>query len=164
MEHVVVVGGWSFLYYASGESIPEHYLSGLVRFDAEVDEQLKEHPRVRRVLTVLYKNDPLTSPRFYDALHCSDGTDLDELDRAVIAGQYTDDDFASFLLADHQGLTCLACRASIPVLYCDLARPPFSNDVKERVGRHLFKDSCPACGASFRGAPVVEFLSPYADV
>ena len=86
----IVLQGKSVIYLITSETIHEEIVGDIVGFDFFEDQELQEHPRLRRILTLLLRPKPL----FYGVLHWSDGSDLLELDHKVLQGIVDDDDFA----------------------------------------------------------------------
>lgn len=71
-------GSRSVTYFASGEPLPPSE-SEFMGFDFAEDAALRAHPRLRRVLTTLFRPEP----KIYGVFHWSDGLDLAVLDQKV---------------------------------------------------------------------------------
>src|SRR5437879_13217014 len=103
----IVLQGKSVIYLITSETIHEEIVGDIVGFDFFEDQELQEHPRLRRILTLLLRPKPL----FYGVLHWSDGSDLLELDRKVLQGIVDNDDFAGAVLAEPRTIICPYCHA-----------------------------------------------------
>lgn len=152
--HPTVIEGRPVVYLASGEPLASSVREDAQGFDLVEDRGLQGHPRLRRVLTTLVR----PTPRFYGALHWSDGTDLDELDRKVLSDEATDGDFEGALLAEPRTIVCLNCEAHFRALAVDTGQVLFAKTLPERLRAHELRSSCPACNAALT-IPIVEFLS-----
>jgi hypothetical protein len=149
---LIRVGGRYVTYFASGERLLPGE-SEAIGFDFAEDADLREHPRLRRVLTTLIAPEP----KIYGVMHWSDGSDLTALDQKVQGGNVEDGDFAGALFAEPRTIICRACEAQVRVLAVDTGQPLFASDRAERLRAHQLKRSCPACGEHW-GVPVVEFI------
>jgi hypothetical protein len=128
-------------------------MDDIVGFDFFEDQELKEHPRLRRILTTLVRPKPL----FYGVLHWSDGSDLTDLDRKVLQGIADDKDFAGALVAEPRTIICPNCQSQLRVLAVDTGQAIFSFTLPERLRKHELKTTCPGCKAKL-SLPIVEFL------
>lgn len=117
------------------------------------DRVLAESGRVRRILLRLLPFLPLT----YYLLHWSNGDDLDALDRRVLAGAATDEDFTDALVAETRTVVCSTCEASFRALVADTGNPVFSSDRARRLREHSFLRRCPVCDGEL-GGYVIELL------
>jgi hypothetical protein len=151
----IVLQGRSVIYLTTSETIHGETMGDIVGFDFFEDQELQEHPRLRRILTTLVRPKPL----FYGVLHWSDGSDLLELDRKVLQGIVDDDDFAGAVVAEPRTIICPDCQAQLRVLAVDTGQAIFSSTLAERLRKHELKTSCPVCGAPL-SLPIVEFLGP----
>lgn len=146
------VAGRPVIYFAAGERLSADDEKA-VGFDLSDDRCLRDHPRVRRVLTTLLRR----SPKFYGALHWSDGSDLRELDRRVRNGMATDHDFSGALLSQLTSVVCLQCEGQFRALVVDGGQPLFAQTRAERLRKHIFQNQCPSCDSKLN-MHIVEFL------
>ena len=151
--HRILLDGRPVIYLAASEPVPEEVMDDIVGFDFFEDQELKEHPRLRRILTTLVRPKPL----FYGVLHWSDGSDLIDLDRKVLQGIADDSDFAGALVAEPRTIVCPNCQAQPRVLAVDTGQAIFSSNLPERLRKHELKTACPGCKAQL-SLPIVEFL------
>jgi hypothetical protein len=153
MGHPVLLGNWQVAYFAAGEQLSAGE-SEAIGFDFFEEASLRNHPRLRRVLTSLIP----TKPKIYGVLHWSDGSDLTVLDQMVRDGDADNTDFAGALFAEPRSIFCLACESQLRVLAVDTGQPLFARDRAERLRAHKLKGSCPVC-AGHLALPIVEFIT-----
>jgi len=127
--------------------------SEAIGFDSFEEASLRDHPRLRRVLTSLIRPEQ----KIYGVLHWSDGSDLTFLDQKVQDGHADDGDFARALFAEPRTIICQACEAQLRVLAVDTGHPLLVGDRAERLRAHELRRSCPVC-AEHLGLPIVEFI------
>lgn len=159
VSHHVEIEGARIRYLAAGEQLLAADRDDIKNFDIFEDRKLQQHPRIRRVLTALIR--PL--PLFYCVLHWSDGTDLHELDRKVLRGEFNDDDFAGALMAEPRSIICLNCEAQLRVLVVDGGQALFAKTLSERLRAHDLKQRCPSCQAHIN-LHIIEFLNEDMDL
>jgi hypothetical protein len=142
-------------YFPAGEAIAGVDREKLVGFDAHEDEELRYHPRLRRVLTTLIRESPL----FYGVLHWNEGTDLQEVDRRVRAGVAGPVDFEGAVYAELRTIVCRCCEAQVRVLAVDPGQALFASSLASRLRGHQFQKACPICKCKGELPPhVVEFV------
>ncbi|MGN5636270.1 hypothetical protein AAIO99_29980 [Streptomyces sp. AC154] len=142
---------WDTQYFRAGELVRAD--EPIREFDELEDRLLASHPRMRRIVLRLSPVSPLHC--WY--LHWSDGTDLSSLDRRVVAGTATEEDFAGAVVGEPQSTSHPACGAKFRVIEWDVASPLISN-VAERSRAHSYCNECPVCGGHFRGS-ALEFIT-----
>jgi hypothetical protein len=145
--------GRAVTYLAALEEMPEDAMDDIVGFDFFDDQELRDHPRLRRILMTLVRPKPL----FYGALHWSDGCDLVVLDRKVRRDTVGEDDFAGAVVAEPRTIVCTNCQAQLRVLAVDTGQALFSSTLAERMRKHELRTSCTVCAAQL-GLPIVELL------
>jgi hypothetical protein len=148
----IKIEGRDLTYFPAGEEITQP-ADDVVGLDFLEDRELLIHSRIRRVLTTLVRS----SPKFYGALHWSDGNDLVVLDSRVRSGAVADQDFAGALLAEARTVVCTACGAQIRCLAVDTGQVLFARSLPERLRSHRLEKTCPVCAAMLT-VPIVEFL------
>ncbi|MGI8647518.1 MAG: hypothetical protein DLM55_06800 [Acidimicrobiales bacterium] len=156
--HLIEIEGKPIRYLAADEQLAGDR-GNMQNFDVFEDRKLQQHPRIRRVLTALIR--PL--PLFYRVLHWSDGTDLHELDRKVLRGEFNDDDFAGALVAEPGTINCLNCATQLRILVVDGGQALFAKTLGERLRAHDLKQRCPSCRAHIT-LQIVEFFNEDRDL
>ena len=152
-----------YVYFAGGESIPPGLLSQLGPnnfWTPQVDEQLETHPRMRRILSTVFRGRPIQAPLRYNVLHWSDGTDLVALDAKVLRGQAVEADFRTALIGAPLRMRCLRCGSHVEAVYGDRGDAIVRSELENQLRAHAYRGACPVCGqTSFGGSPVLEFLA-----
>ncbi|MEA2533142.1 MAG: hypothetical protein QOJ93_953 [Actinomycetota bacterium] len=145
--------GRSVTYLTASDEVPEEAMDDIVGFDFFDDQELRDHPRLRRILMTLVRPKPL----FYGVLHWSDGGDLVALDHKVRRGTEGEEDFAVAVVAEPRTIVCSNCQAQLRVLALDTGQAIFSSTLPERMRKHQLRTSCTVCAEEL-SLPIVEFL------
>jgi hypothetical protein len=151
--HQIELQGRRVTYLAASEDVPEEAMDEIVGFDFFDDRELRDHPRLRRILMTLVRPKPL----FYGVLHWSDGSDLVLLDHKVLRGTVGEDDFGGAVVAELRTIVCTNCQAQLRVLAVDTGQAILSSTLPERMRRHQLRTSCTVCAEKL-SLPIVEFL------
>lgn len=147
----ITAEGAPFIYFARGEDVSKVGELGLdiPLLEPFMSKRLEGLPQVRLIL-VPHRPGVRSADAYY--LHWNDGRNLDELDRKVELGTYTDDDFAPSIMSRYQHTWCRNCDRR----WHTLIVPPDIyigvGDLFQRkigVRRSDFKN-CPACKGSLR--------------
>jgi hypothetical protein len=117
------------------------------------DDDFRQRPNIRRILRPWSP----TSWRYgYVLLYWSDGTDLEALDAKVLAGEATDDDFATAVAVKPQGITCLDCGHRFRGFVSESQEPATWYTTKERRALNSHMKVCHLCQAPIFTLFVVE--------
>jgi len=93
-------------------------------------------------------------------LFWGDGTDLDALDKRILAGTYTDEDFSQSARTVYQVTECSQCRSRWETLVVQPGDPyPGAPGLLQRKISGMRFALCPTCGAVFRQM-VAKILGP----
>lgn len=130
-------------------------------YDSDIVERIRRCPDVRVVVFESMIKHGYGDIRY---LFWSVNQDLEMLDRRVVAGTYTDADFAGAVKTVHQATFCSQCDARWDTLIM-LGGEPYPR--APELHRRKFEAAsnfcvCPACRASLRQA-VVKILGPADD-
>jgi hypothetical protein len=123
-------------------------------FDKVEDEYFRTLPNVRRILRPWGST---TWMHFYALLYWSDGTDLEALDAKVLAGEATDEDFATAIAVEPGGgICCLDCEQRFSG-YVSLSDEPVGKQTaRERRELNPHMEVCNLCQARIYTIYVVE--------
>jgi hypothetical protein len=147
----LVIDRYSIDYYAAGAVLNS---ADAPNFNAMDDDLARDHPRLRRVL--LSDRSGVLGPM---VLHWSDGSDLNELDDLLRAGDTDAEHFANAVVGEFSHHLCAQCELWFRVVACDSVGTRGLGVPMDNILRHTFLGSCPNCGAPTRRS-LLEFLTP----
>jgi hypothetical protein len=111
----------------------------------------RDHPRVRRVVW-----SPPGQRAYAYFLHWSNGEALDDLDIKTEIEEAAEDDVRDALVGEITTRTCVRCRVPVVTLSRVPGLPVGGGEEARRVREHAFVVGCPACGAPWEAAGVLE--------
>ncbi|MGH3373743.1 MAG: hypothetical protein ACRDP6_03290 [Actinoallomurus sp.] len=141
----LVVGRESITYYTAGAVLNS---ADVRNYNATDDDLARDHPRLRRVLLRLGRapSEVLSSM----VLHWSDGSDLNELDDRLRAGDTRAEHFAHAVVGEFAHHLCPQCDLWFRVVDCESIGTRGLGVAMDDILRHTFLTTCPNCGAPTR--------------
>lgn len=145
----------TFIYFTKTDGLPPNTVDDLIIHNLPDPSWWREliEDNMEDVRLVLYiPPKPNTGWSVVHFLHWNDGTDLEQLDRRVMEGTHTPQDFENAILADPTGLICLnnydwAADALEPVRCYDTPHmmPLFEPRLAQRRAKGQIVIQCPKC-------------------
>ena len=154
----LVIGGTPVRYFPRGAELRPADIPGFgTEYFHSSDELLaRDHPRLRRIAVRIGVGGPWTM----EALHWSDGTDLEELDARLAADASHADSggIGDAVAGEFLFHYCSGCESRFRVL-CLTTPSTYGLGISpDTVARHGYHMACPVCGAPTRRS-VLEFLT-----
>ncbi|MGH3373742.1 MAG: hypothetical protein ACRDP6_03285 [Actinoallomurus sp.] len=147
----LVVGRESITYYVAGALLDSADAPGYNTMD---DDLARDHPRLRRILRSTRSG--VLGPM---VLHWSDGSDLNELDDRLRAGDTRAEHFAHAVVGEFAHHQCSQCELWFRVVASNSVGTHGLGVAMDDLLRHTFLTTCPNCDAPTRRS-LLEFLTP----
>jgi hypothetical protein len=135
---------------------PEDQLHGVsfahFGYDDVEDDDFRQRPNIRRILR---RWSSLGWDYGYTLMYWSDGTDLEALDAKVLAGEATEDDFATALVVTPTTVWCRECKQRFRAFVSDWDEPVTKHSMTERRKLHQ-RARCHLCQSQIYTLWVIE--------